>query len=484
MQGMDRRRFLKAGATTAAAYGLLGAVAPFERLAAAATPSALPEIQYDVGAFLGNVVFLGPDGQALPESEGGVGFRFGPVHTAFFSIRLARGAKLGRRDRTAWASALDTIESHYPFSPSGLFTTVAYGLPYFRRLPAALVDQHMPRLLDDGSRWAFEEAVAAPTDIAPGAAFPDKRFQVPVRITDFDLLLTMRSDRLENLLDVTRWLTGSGRLRGKAVRSPQLSRLVAAAEPRLMVAQRGFPRRLAGQLRLPYADLIHERSPMWMGFGDQQADAGGPAEITTFAGNAERRLTTATPGDYFGRAGVQHASQVTLDLESWYAEPYEERVGYMFRQVPAQARPTDPAGMRGPAFLRNHFVDAQDAERNAAETQKAEGHGEMGHTTALHRSARTASGTPLHIRLDGPGYDALDLPRGTGPRPKLQFSVFVPTSEQFRTMRRHGSSPDLAAKHAIPLRSNGLEGFTTTTRRQNFLVPPRAHRAFPLAELV
>jgi len=103
---------------------------------------------------------------------------------------------------------------------------------------------------------------------------------------------------------------------------------------------------------------------------------------------------------------------------------------------------------------------------------------------ALDRSSRTERGTPLHIRLDGPGYDALDLPRGTGPRPKLQFSVFVPTSEQFRTMRRQGSSPDLAEKHAIPLRSNGLERFTTTTRRQNVLVPPRAHRAFPLAELV
>ncbi|HEY5002023.1 MAG TPA: hypothetical protein VII61_02645 [Ktedonobacteraceae bacterium] len=30
---------------------------------------------------------------------------------------------------------------------------------------------------------------------------------------------------------------------------------------------------------------------------------------------------------------------------------------------------------------------------------------------------------------------------------------------------------------------NGLERFITATRRQNFLVPSRAHRAFPLLEL-
>ena len=30
---------------------------------------------------------------------------------------------------------------------------------------------------------------------------------------------------------------------------------------------------------------------------------------------------------------------------------------------------------------------------------------------------------------------------------------------------------------------NGLERFLTATRRQNFLVPPRRHRAFPLLEL-
>jgi hypothetical protein len=31
--------------------------------------------------------------------------------------------------------------------------------------------------------------------------------------------------------------------------------------------------------------------------------------------------------------------------------------------------------------------------------------------------------------------------------------------------------------------ANGINAFLRVTRRQNFLVPPRSHRAFPLLEL-
>ena len=37
--------------------------------------------------------------------------------------------------------------------------------------------------------------------------------------------------------------------------------------------------------------------------------------------------------------------------------------------------------------------------------------------------------------------------------------------------------------YAVNPDDNGLERFSTATRRQNFLVPPRRHRAFPLLEL-
>lgn len=51
-------------------------------------------------------------------------------------------------------------------------------------------------------------------------------------------------------------------------------------------------------------------------------------------------------------------------------------------------------------------------------------------------------------------------------------------------MRRNQASLDLAQQFAVDEDENGLERFLTATRRQNFLIPPRRHRSFPLVELV
>jgi len=60
----------------------------------------------------------------------------------------------------------------------------------------------------------------------------------------------------------------------------------------------------------------------------------------------------------------------------------------------------------------------------------------------------------------------------------------VPTAETFRAMRVGVAAQDLAAPRGkTDPDDNGLERFITATRRQNFLVPPRRHRAFPLLEL-
>jgi hypothetical protein len=106
----------------------------------------------------------------------------------------------------------------------------------------------------------------------------------------------------------------------------------------------------------------------------------------------------------------------------------------------------------------------------------------MGHESALQRSSRAGDGTPIHIRMDGPGFNNMDVPDGTN-QPKLQFTVFVPTAEFFRVMRVNQASLDLVNQFGVADDDNGLERFITATRRQNFLVPPRRHRAFPLVEL-
>ncbi|HEY2698037.1 MAG TPA: hypothetical protein VGJ45_21435 [Pseudonocardiaceae bacterium] len=59
----------------------------------------------------------------------------------------------------------------------------------------------------------------------------------------------------------------------------------------------------------------------------------------------------------------------------------------------------------------------------------------------------------------------------------------VPSADFFTTMRSNQAAQDLSKQFAIDQNDNGLERFITATRRQNYLVPPRRHRAFPLIEL-
>ena len=67
---------------------------------------------------------------------------------------------------------------------------------------------------------------------------------------------------------------------------------------------------------------------------------------------------------------------------------------------------------------------------------------------------------------------------------KLQFLIYVPTADFFASMRSLQAAQDLQKQFLDgETDDNGLERFITATRRQNFLVPPRRHRAFPLLEL-
>lgn len=484
-RGLSRRTLLKLGVVGAAGSTLRlfdRAAWPLERLAHS-TPSGLPEIQFALGDYIGPA-----------ETIEGVRFRFGPVFTKFVTARLTRTPTPA--DQRILADALDTIEDNYEFGPDGVFVITSYGLPYFDRLDPELVADHMPRLEDDGDRFALEEAEPSPTDVSDDN--PDvtkERFEVPVRIEQNDLLFTIRSDDLEIATAVEDWLAGSNRLGGRTVPSPDVGDLLDLNEGRVMFVQRGMPRRLADEAELVFADRIHPESPMWMGFADQQVSGSGPPEITTFDGTSSARFTTTRSDDYFSGGSVQHLSHVILDLEQFYLgeadaeeeededEFFVERVQYMFRSTPPPSEGFEDqfTDGGGPAFLPNAFHGVDDAERGARGIGTPEGERRIGHVTALQRSSRAADGTPVHVRVDGPGFDDFDVPDGSR-QPKLQFSIFVPTAKFFADMRRNQAAQDLVERHEVPEEDNGLERFLTATRRQNFLVPPRRHRAFPLVD--
>jgi hypothetical protein len=303
------------------------------------------------------------------------------------------------------------------------------------------------------------------------------------------MMIMVRSDTPANITDVLAYLGGATTLAGKKVAAAGLNNLMKLTSSRVMFTQQGLPRKMANASSLPYAGEINPRSPMWMGFGDQQVSGGGPAAITTFVGNASAKVTTAKAGDYFDNGSIVHLSHVIEDLAQWYRstgddpEVFTERVQYMFRSnpIPSTGNADQFTDGGGGAFFENIFQGTGDALANAQAVNTFNGEHRMGHLCALQRSSRAADGTPMHIRNDGPGFDSMDVPDGSV-QPKLQFAAFFPTADFFQVMRQNDAALDLVAANGVDPDDNGLERFTTTTRRQNFLVPPRRHRAFPLVE--
>jgi hypothetical protein len=314
------------------------------------------------------------------------------------------------------------------------------------------------------------------------------RFEVPVQIESNDALVILRSDSTAVIADALGWLLGeSESLAGQEVGESGLSGLFTATSRRLMFNQSGLPRAVSEAQQLPYAETINPLSSMWMGFSDAQVGSSGPPSITTFAGDKSARFTTARAGEYLARASIVHLSHLIQDLEQFYERPQEtfiRRAAAMFTSnpVPSTGNPDQFTNGGGPAFIPNFFVGPEGAKREAAAVGTFDGEGHLGHVSGLQRSSRASDTKAIHIRADGPGFDALDVPDGSQ-QPKLHFSIFVPTADFFATMRRNQASPDLVQQYGVPAQNVGLERFITATRRQNFLVPPRRHRAFPLLEL-
>ncbi len=485
---LSRRNLLRAGGGFA---GALGTLAMLDKLAwipqreAIAEEIAFPDIQFDIGAFC-------PPARTFDGILAGMP----PINTAFVTARLARTPS--KADAGRMESALRAIEANYPYASGGIFTHVAYSDNYFNRLPANIVNANMPRTLA-GNQPVLKRAVASPSDIAPGGHNFELRrpeFNVPLRLEDNDILFTVRGDDSSYVADVVRFLQGSNRLVGRPVTSPRFDAGMTITSTRAMFVQMGLPRIIADQNNLIFKDFVNPFSPMWMGFADQQVDASAPAPDVTFVGGHGIKLTTAQPGSYFDNGAIQHLSHVLLDLRQFYfdgtppeqpgddtREPFDERLQYMFEAPPQIQGDTDPfrngGGPRNQtlgSFLPNRFRGAGYARTSAQQFAR------IGHISALHRSGRTADGRPIHIRIDGPGFDAMDTTTGRN-TPKLQFSGFFPSADFFADLRRNQSSVDLLEEFDLEEEDHGLERFITATRRQNFLVPPRRHRGFPLIEL-
>ncbi len=104
------------------------------------------------------------------------------------------------------------------------------------------------------------------------------------------------------------------------------------------------------------------------------------------------------------------------------------------------------------------------------------------------------TGTTIPVRgdfdtLDNPFYYTAD-PTGnhysSTPAAALHFIIFQPTIETFNRVRlaMDGRYTDQTLSVAPRSPNAGINSVLFTTHRQNYLVPPRRHRSFPLAEFL
>jgi hypothetical protein len=396
-------------------------------------------------------------------------------HVVTLKLRVAPEARALHTAQKRLEHAIERLERHYAPTPSGLGITIGWGLSYFRNYVTAPAAHYLP--IDNRASVARDQPTLALLDAIKFPSDPDDLI-----LEQNDAVVLLRSDHSENLEDAHHALIDGGE---------------DFWEPTSI--RKGFiggdlPRQLAVAAGVPGADKIPPGAQLFLGFTSSQKAALGSDSMPNF--DSIPGLTNQFPMGYFRSGCTMHLSHLYEDLEKWYAMNYKDRLARAFRpnvSVPegTQTVPDGPSGTGSESEI------VQELQRT----------GVVGHTVALHPATRLAQdltdnygnfypkGTAIPLRAD---FNTLDNPFAwtahpmqdrwaDSPAAGLHFLVFVPTSDSFHRARMamDGHYPDGRELGINPHSANqGMNAVLRTTHRQNFLVPPREHRAFPLAELL
>jgi hypothetical protein len=197
--------------------------------------------------------------------------------------------------------------------------------------------------------------------------------------------------------------------------------------------------------------------------------------------------------DYFRHGTHMHLSHIREDVEAWYINfEFDERVATAFRPNLVVKQDTQTV-RQGPQDVSSTADVHRDYHRS----------GRIGHSASIQTTSRLdrdtvgsdgslyPKGTAIPVRAD---FNTLDNPFswsehstevGVEPAAGVHFVVFNPTGDDFRRNRlaMDGVLPDGKIAFTPRAREQGFNSVLSTTHRQNFLVPPRRHRSFPLADV-
>ncbi|HEX9416860.1 MAG TPA: hypothetical protein VF895_09175 [Gaiellaceae bacterium] len=403
-----------------------------------------------------------------------------PLHHRIVTAKLRvghdRASLVAARDELE--HALAGIERGYEPTPAGLGVSVGWGLPYFDRYVPGPAEEHIPTDLrasrDEGRTVkALTHSIRFPSD--PG-------FLV---LEDNDVAFLVRSD------DLGAVQSGAKRLLGLDLLEPTSVRVGFAGGG--FEGGMSLPKRMALAAKIPGADLVPATAELFLGFTSTQKAGLGPTRIA----NLETLRYTNALGGYFDGGTHMALSHIFEDLEGWYLTfDFRDRVDTTFKPG-MQAKDGAQTIPQGPKEVSTVSQVARDFHKS----------GTIGHSASIQTSSRLTEdvrgtdgvlyrkGTAIPHRAD---FNTLDNPFAWSSRPKLDamadgpaagvhFVVFNPSSDDFRRNRlaMDGLLPDgTKLPFQRGARGQGLNSILTTTHRQNFLVPPRRHRSFPLVDLL
>jgi len=454
---LSRRRFLESAAAAALASG--GIYELVERLAPAPARAAF------IGALPPEQHLL----QLATTHSEGVEVVVPPLHSELVTAKLGHIGSLSAA-RKQLASVLAELDHHYPATAAGLGVAVAWGLPYFERRVAAAWHAHMPR-----------DTRAGKPALLPPRRFPSDPAETILE--DNDLAVLLRSDSRAHIDEARKAIFALPFLQMTSIR-----RGFAGGG---FGGRTSLPKKMAMAAGVPGADLIPPTAELFLGFTSTQKAGLGPGLIAN-----HETLGFVDPGPYFRNGTHMHVSHIAEDLEAWYLNfDYGERVVTVFRP-----------GLDVKHGAQTVRQGPQDASSEAELKQRFHRSGRFGHSGSIQPTSRLQhdvrgpdgtlypKGTAIPQRVD---FNTLDNPfawsadpardkMSSEPQAGVHFVVFNPSSDDFERNRlaMDGVLPDgTKLKVAPQSRAQGFNSVLTTTHRQNFLVPPRAHRSFPLAEL-
>jgi hypothetical protein len=302
-----------------------------------------------------------------------------------------------------------------------------------------------------------------------------------------DVAILIRSDRREHVAD------GAKTLFDEAGDLFELTSIRKGFQGGGFLGAASLPKVMATAAGVPGADLIPETAQLFLGFTSTQTHTQGQSSIANFE---TLGLVDVRTGYFRGGTNL-HLSHIYEDLEAWYLDfDFRERIDTTFRP-----RLEAPDGAQTLAQRPEDSAAAPDVEADFRRFG-AIGHGaSIQPTSRLQMDIRGADGRlyrkgqaiPLRAdfnTLDNPFFwtadperDGFDEQSAAG----VHFLTFNPSSDDFHRNRlaMDGVLPDGTKLPLTPRsRAQGLNSVLRTSHRQNFLVPPRAHRSFPLAELL